>query len=239
MKFISFPSVLLVLTGCVIAAPGTVLRQEQAHARPAGSHINRVTSSELSNATSLIPDSGGAYLSGTGFVSITGTITVPSDTSHSTTSVYVALDGQTCGTASLLLGIDLTYSGSSVSYDAWYEWYPDYAYDFSGITISAGNVITLTLTATSKTAGKATISNTSTGQTVSHTFSNEGSLGSLCEYDAEWIVESDGDFGTVTFTGCSATDSAGIVGTTGAKIIDAPDITCSIPSSSSVKCTYV
>jgi hypothetical protein len=35
--------------------------------------------------------------------------------------------------------------GGEVSYDAWYEWYPDYAHDFSGIDISTGDVIKLTV----------------------------------------------------------------------------------------------
>ena len=31
-------------------------------------------------------------------------------------------------------------------YPAWYEWYPDYAYDFSGISFSAGDSVKLTVT---------------------------------------------------------------------------------------------
>ena len=69
---------------------------------------------------------------------------------------------------------------------AWYEWYPDYAYDFSGISFSAGDSVTTTVKATSKTGGTATIKNNSKGTTVTHTFSGQPSL---CEYDAEWIVE--------------------------------------------------
>jgi hypothetical protein len=33
----------------------------------------------------------------------------------------------------LQTGIDFCIQGGEVSYDAWYEWYPDYAHDFSGI----------------------------------------------------------------------------------------------------------
>ena len=110
---------------------------------------------------------------------------------------------------------------------AWYEWYPDYAYDFSGISFSAGDTVTVTVTATSKTGGTATITNKSTGKTVSHTFSGQPSL---CEYNAEWIVEDfeEGsslvpfaNFGTVTFTGASAgTVSGSTVGPSGATLID-------------------
>jgi hypothetical protein len=45
-----------------------------------------------------------------------------------------------------------------------------------------------------------TVKNISTGKTVTHTFSNEASLGSLCEYNAEWIVEDFDENGSeVTF----------------------------------------
>ena len=85
-------------------------------------------------------------------------------------------------------GIDFTYSGGKTTYDAWYEWYPDYAYDFSGITFSAGDSVTLTVTASSTTSGKAVITNNTKGKTVTHTFTG-GVDGTLCETNAEWIVE--------------------------------------------------
>jgi hypothetical protein len=65
----------------------------------------------------------------------------------------------------------------------------------------------VTVTASSKTTGTAVIKNVSTGVTVTHTFTG-GVDGSLCEYNAEWIVEdfednnalvTFADFGTVTF----------------------------------------
>ena len=160
----------------------------------------------------------------------------------------MGIDGDTCGTAILQTGVDFTVSGSSVSYDgmcaplclppdihrslneyppAWYEWYPDYAYDFSGISFSAGDTVTVTVTASSKTGGTATITNQTKGKTVTHTFSSQPSL---CEYNAEWIVEdfeSGGslvpfaNFGTVTFTGASAgLVSGGTAGPSGATLID-------------------
>ncbi|KAJ5135880.1 uncharacterized protein N7515_005158 [Penicillium bovifimosum] len=50
------------------------------------------------------------------------------------------------------------------------------------------NKIKVTVDATSKTTGTATIENVSTGKTVTHTFTG-GVDGDLCEYNAEWIVE--------------------------------------------------
>ena len=133
-------------------------------------------------------------------------------------------------------------------YSAWYEWFPDFAFDFSGISLSAGNSITVTVTATSLTGGTATIVNHSTGQTVSHTFSGQPSL---CQETAEWIVEdfeSGGslvplaNWGTVTFTGVSATTGSGTVTPAGATIIDMEQngkvLTSVSASSSSVTVTY-
>ena len=85
----------------------------------------------------------------------------------------------------------------------------------------------MSVTATSKTAGKATITNKSTGKTVSHTFSGQPSL---CEEDAEWIVEDFSvggklvpfaNFSKVEFTDATAHTPAGkTVGPAGATLID-------------------
>jgi hypothetical protein len=111
----------------------------------------------------------------------------------------------------------------------------------------------VTVTASSKTAGTATIENVTTGRTVKHSFTNEGSEGSLCETNAEWIVEDfeEGssmvqfaDFGSVTFTGASAKSGSSRVGVSGATIIDIQQnrktlTDCSTSGSSKVSCSYV
>lgn len=70
----------------------------------------------------------------------------------------------------------------------------------------------VTVTATSTTAGTAVVENVSKGTTVTHTFTSQSQA--LQELNAEWIVEDFesgnalvpfADFGTVTFTGASAT----------------------------------
>lgn len=89
---------------------------------------------------------------------------------------------------------------------AWYEWYPDYAYDFTGISIRAGDTIKLTVTASTPFTGSAVIQNLSNGEEVTKAIV---SLSALCEENAEWIVEDyeEGsslvpfaNFGTVEFT---------------------------------------
>jgi len=260
MKFLALASTLL-LAGSAVAAPGTKKRFENHEKRIAanrmkGAPMHRVDAPEstLSNDTFVEYSSNwaGAILIGSGYKSVTGTFTVPSPSSTGSGAAWVGIDGDTCETAILQTGIDWTRSGSKTTYDAWYEWYPDYSYDFSGITLAAGNTIKVTVTATSKTGGTAVVENVSTGKTVTHTFSGEGSEGSLCETNAEWIVEDyeEGsslvpfaDFGTVTFTGCSASTGSGTVGTSGATIIDIKQnnkvlTSCSVPSSSEVTCTY-
>jgi hypothetical protein len=125
-------------------------------------------------------------------------------------------------------------------------------YTFSGFSISAGQTIKMTATATSTTAGSVTITNVSTGKTVTHSFT--GQTGSLCRTNAEWIVEdfeSNGalvplaNFGTVTFTGSSVTTTSGsTVGVSGAEILDIKQgstvyTDCSTSGSSTVTCRYV
>ena len=102
-----------------------------------------------------------------------------------------------------------------MSYDSWYEWYPDYAYDFSGISFSAGDTVSLSVVASSSTSGTAYITNESNGQSVSQPITSSSAL---CQENAEWIVEDfeEGggmvpfaNFGTVTFGGATAQTSAG------------------------------
>ncbi|OIW24630.1 hypothetical protein CONLIGDRAFT_718516 [Coniochaeta ligniaria NRRL 30616] len=200
----------------------------------------------------------GAVLVGSGYKSVTGTFVVPtpkkpSGGSSSTTysaSAWVGIDGDTCQTAILQTGVDFNVKGTSVSFDAW-ETNNKRIDTFSGFSISAGNTIKVTATATSKTGGTVTITNSSTGKTVTHSFSGESA--SLCETNAEWIVEDFeengslvpfANFGTVKFTGASVTTTSGsTIDTTGAQILDIKQgstvyTDCSA-SGSTVTCTYV
>ena len=112
----------------------------------------------------------------------------------------------------------------------------------------------MTVTATSTTSGSAVIENLTTGEIVSQDFSDVTD-GSLCEYNAEWIIEDfeecDGnscslvpfaDFGTVEFTSCSAIKDGSTVGVSGATILDIEQnskvLTSCSDTSSTVTCTY-
>ncbi|KZT63531.1 putative aspergillopepsin, partial [Daedalea quercina L-15889] len=196
--------------------------------------VEHATTSNISNVEYSENWAGAVYDSypSGSFTAVTGTFTVPTPSAPSggrgsySASAWVGIDGDTCDTAILQTGLDFTIDGSDVSYDAWYEWYPDYAYDFSGISFSAGDTVKLTVTATSTTSGTAVIENVSTGKTVTQDITSSSAL---CEENAEWIVEdyeegdslvAFADFGTVTFTSAEATTTSGTVGPSGATLID-------------------
>jgi len=159
---------------------------------------------------------------------VTGTFTVPTPSGASgAASAWVGIDGDTCGTAILQTGIDFTISNGRTSFDAWYEWFPADSFDFSGFSVAAGDVITLTVTATSTRSGTAVIENVTTGRSVSKSLTSNSAL---CLENAEWIVEDfeEGnslvpfaDFGTVTFSNAVATTASGSTVTpSGATLID-------------------
>ncbi|GJE96322.1 peptidase G1 domain-containing protein [Phanerochaete sordida] len=164
-------------------------------------------------------------------------------------SAWVGIDGDTCGSAILQTGVDFIYEDGGVSYDAWFEWYPDYAYDFSGITISPGDSITAVVETASTTLGYAFIINNSNGQEVGVEISSPYAL---CEQDAEWIVEDFeengglvpfANFGTVTFNGAVAgTTGGGSVGPAGANVFDIEQgsiLTSSSVGGSSITVSYI
>ncbi|PYH98420.1 hypothetical protein BO71DRAFT_371066 [Aspergillus ellipticus CBS 707.79] len=254
------------LATSAIAAPLTAKRQAARAKRAATRQsnppfkpgTNEVLTLNSTTNTEYSSNWAGAVLIGTGYTAVTAEFTVPTPSVPSggssreeyCASAWVGIDGDTCDTAILQTGVDFCVEGSEVSFDAWYEWYPDYAYDFSGISISAGDVIKVTVDATSKTAGTATIENVSTGSTVTHTFTG-GVDGDLCEYNAEWIVEDFeeddslvpfADFGTVTFSSAYATKDGSSVGPSDATIIDIEQdsvLTSVSVSSSEVVVKYV
>lgn len=250
----------LLATSALAAPRGKGSNLANRVARRAGAHQSKplqlsegpaAQNSNISNveyssnwAGAVVITSAGAYKSVTGTF-IVPTPKEPSGGSSSTTysaSAWVGIDGDTCDSAILQTGVDFNVKGTSVSYDAWYEWYPDYAYDFSGISFSAGDSVTLTVTATSTKAGTAVIKNNTKGTTVTKSITSSSSL---CEENFEWIVEDyeEGsslvplaNFGTVEFTGISPSAS-------GATLIDIEQnskvLTSVSSTSSTVTVTYV
>lgn len=210
-------------------------------------------SENWSGAVLTSPPSGQTF-NGVSASFVVPTPKVPSGQSSSGTyaaSAWVGIDGDTYTNAILQTGIDFTISDGEVSFDAWYEWYPDYAYDFS-LDVSAGDTITVSVSSTSSTAGKAVITNESTGKSVSKSLTAPDSSAKLGGQNAEWIVEDfeEGsslvnlaNFGTVTFTDATAKTSSSSENASGAEIIDIKSgntvYTSVSDSGSSVTVTYV
>ncbi|KAL2155743.1 hypothetical protein VTH82DRAFT_485 [Thermothelomyces myriococcoides] len=236
---------IVVAAGLAAAVPQGVARRSAGRPQHhSGTNVRNTSYPEYS------ANWAGAVQIGTGFTSVYGTITVPSvydSNPNAAASAWVGIDGDTCQRAILQTGVSFYGDGS---YDAWYEWIPDYAYSFANFGLSAGDQIRMSVEATSATTGVATLENLSTGQKVSHTFTNTPST--LCETNAEWIVEDfqEGsslvpfaDFGTVTFTDAYAVGSSGEVTPAGATIIDIQQggevLTSCATQGSDLTCTYI
>ncbi|PTB62293.1 concanavalin A-like lectin/glucanase [Trichoderma citrinoviride] len=104
-----------------------------------------------------------------------------------TVAVWVGIDGDTSQNAILQTGVDLTIANGQVYYEPWYEWWPDHSSTFpEHLSISPGDVVKATVSATSSTSGFAILENVSTGQLVSKYLTSAHALG---QQNAEWIVE--------------------------------------------------
>lgn len=218
-----------------------------------GNSTNVEYSSNWSGAVLTSPPSGAT------FTAVSAQFVVPTPKAvngrSGSSSAWVGIDGDTYQNAILQTGIDFSVqSNGDASFDAWYEWYPDYAYDFSGISISAGDTISLSVVSSSNSAGTATIENLSNGQKVTTSVTAPDSSATLGGQNAEWIVEDYeqggglvtlDNWGTLTFTSASAGASNGeSLGTSGATIIDIEQnnevlTSVSVPSSSEVVIEYV
>jgi hypothetical protein len=246
---------ILLLAGSAIASPLAARV-----ARRAGVSRPRIRVDPNTNQTNDAEQSSnwaGAVLVSSGFTEVSGTFTVPSpqipsggdQSTQYCATAWVGIDGDTCSTSILQTGVDFCIQGSDVSYDAWYEWIPAGSVDFSGISFSAGDSVSVSVVATSKTTGTATITNNSNGQSVTHKFTSSETTSSLCETNAEWIVEdftlisSSGqqslapfaNFGTVTFTDAIAVENGNQVDASGANTISLVDGNGKVLASPSVQ----
>ncbi|KAJ3812654.1 acid protease [Lentinula lateritia] len=184
---------------------------------------------ESSNATNTtIQFSGnwsGAVLvsppAGEIFTNAVGTFTVPSLPSggNGAAAAWVGIDGDTFATAILQAGVFFSISEDTVEYGAWYEWWPNFATDIDAddFPISAGDVITVNIEATSRSEGTVNLINESSGVGFAINLTSPTKLSFLGGQNAEWIVEDytqNGglvplvNWGTVTFLNASASTSA-------------------------------
>jgi hypothetical protein len=254
MKFTTSAAVLL-LANVAVASPlaSRAAARGVSTRRTAVNHRNVTFDQQSSNW-------GGAVIVDTDITQVTGTFTVPQPSvpsgGNSGTqycgAAWVGIDGDTCQSGLIQTGVFWCVQDGSYSYEAWYEYIPAASIAYSGIDVSAGDVITVTVTRDGTNGGTTTFENTSNGQQGSHTFSGQTD-GTLCGTNAEWIVEDfeEGfslvpfaNFGTVTFTGSTAIVGGSTVtaGGDNAQIIDlnqgSGDLTSTTISGSTVTVQY-
>ncbi|KAM0449947.1 hypothetical protein ACHAPV_006862 [Trichoderma viride] len=201
----------------------------------------------------------GVKQSGSGFTSVTGTFTVPKGGKSFGPSIWVGIDGSTeCpGGGPLQTGVRLTGNGTAFG---WFEWVPLSAPVFKTFEVSEGDDIRMTINAYGPSSGSAILDNLSTGQSVSHTFTNADAPpdAPLCQKSVDWIVEdynnsggndtgivASPDYGTITIRNASAQGSTGKVTPEGGELIELFDtrtstvlLQCSVENEE-VICKYV
>lgn len=169
-------------------------------------------------------------------------------------SAWVGIDGDTYGNAIWQSGVDFSISADgSLSFDAWYEWFPSPSVDIGSFSFQDGDLISINISSSSNSEGSVTLENLSTGQSVTESTSAPSSNAVLGGQNAEWIVEdfdvggsqvAFANFGTILFTDASASTSSQKIGTDGADILDLKDskgnilTDVTLPSSSEVQVVY-
>ncbi|TQV98538.1 hypothetical protein V2A60_007733 [Cordyceps javanica] len=191
---------------------------------------------------------GGGVQEGNGWTFVTGTTKIPNISGQDTyagTAAWVGIDGYSCQSAILQTGVQAHGDGTV---RAWYEWYPEPpVYYDDEFPVADGDVIRMSVNATSPTSGSSTLENLTTGRQVTTPYSNMRE--SLCLADAEWILEYGGDsqtfanFGEWDFSDCQATSGqGGSVSAEGSRItnvaIDGQTLTDCRADSQGVQCAY-
>ncbi|KAL7952860.1 peptidase A4 [Trichoderma compactum] len=254
MKSVTLVSNVLLVATAALASPLAARKQaamDSIRARSAARRSNRFQAgSNIGNGTADVESTNwaGAAITTSGITEVTGTFTVPqpsvpaggSSRNEYCGAAWVGIDGYS--DADLIqTGVLWCVEDGEYLYEAWYEYLPASLVEYSGITVGAGSVVTVTATKTGTNSGVTTLS--SGGRTVSHTFSRESSP--LPGTSAEWIVEDFtsgsslvpfADFGSVTFTGASALINGATVspGSGSAVIIDLEDSRGNILTGTSV-----
>jgi len=231
MKFLALAANVLLLANVALASPLATRMQKardairtrnsirNSHPFKGTGTINGTTptpSTEWSATTTSSGNWAGAAISTSGVTEVTGTFTVPKPSVPSGGSTrdeycgaaWVGIDGFS-NEDLIQTGVLWCIEDGEYLYEAWYEYLPASLIEYSGITVTAGSVVTVTATKTGTNSGVTTLKSGST--TVSHTFTGQSS--SLPGTSAEWIVEDFlsgssevpfANFGSVTFTGASA-----------------------------------
>ncbi|OAA44458.1 proteinase aspergillopepsin II [Beauveria brongniartii RCEF 3172] len=190
---------------------------------------------------------GGGVQEGRGWAFVTGTTKIPSITgqdSYAGTAAWVGIDGYSCQSAILQTGVQAHGDGTV---RAWYEWWPEPpVYYDDQFPVKDGDVIRMSVNATSPTSGTSTLENLTTGRHITTPYRNMREP--LCQADAEWILEYGGDSQTFAdfrewdFYDTHATSRQGSVGAAGSTItnvaIDGQTLTDCRADGQGVQCAY-
>lgn len=129
----------------------------------------------------------------TTFNVLDASIPTDADTGLSTyyASAWIGIDGQeSCTDISnpglWQAGVDSMIEDGTLSFYAWYEWYPADTVVIDLGDISAGDLISMNLTASSGTKGTIVMENTSTGKSFTKTVTSDNEM---CLDTVEWIME--------------------------------------------------
>jgi len=177
------------------------------------------------DGTSSSTNWSGYAVLGSSFTWAKGSWVVPTATCSGVTraeyaSFWVGLDGYNSSTVEQT-GTDSDCLGSSPSYYAWYEFYPNPSMQIGSLAISPGDVMSAYVYYSSTSnAFIVSITDVTTGQT----FSKGARVANAVRSSAEWIAEAPcctfgggilplADFGTVNF----GKDSTGVTGSNWAK----------------------
>jgi hypothetical protein len=166
-------------------------------------HIDQSTSSNWG---------GYAVQSTSGSVtSVKGSWVVPSVTGAKRTTAYssfwVGIDGYISNTVEQI-GTDSDIQNGRATYYAWFEFYPNPAYQLLRFPVRPGDVISASVTYSS-----GTFTASITDQSTKKTFTTSSTMPSASRSSAEWIAEAPSsnqgilplaNFGTVTFSSCTA-----------------------------------
>jgi hypothetical protein len=202
----------------VSSSPDSIAPRQHAPRRVYGAVpprvIDNVTVEESTNWS-------GYAVEGSSFTKALGSWTIPtvncSETPNTYSSFWVGIDGWTSDTVEQT-GTDSDCDGTTPSYYAWYEFYPNPSILISSVPVSPGNQMSASVTY-SGSEFTITITNETTGKSYSKSSRVRGAARS----SAEWIAEAPcctnsggilplSDFGTVDFgqdyTGVSGTNDA-------------------------------
>jgi hypothetical protein len=186
------------------------------------------------------------------FTKAVGTFTVTNPTKGSDDNTTIWAGSMWVGfedsNSILQAGVDqIVNINGTVSINPWFEWYPADSIYVNDFVVNVGDNVTVTVIQNNATSGTMTLDNISTRKSISQTLDAPDGL-SLNATDADFIYETFfgpyPDFGTVEFTGCSASTEQGTFGVKRARIYELkPDdhivTRVNITSSSTFEISYI